>query len=337
MIKNIFTLTLNDLAISLKNKTIFLIVFIPLFVFFTLKLVDTKNTEFHPVKLGLIEKENYSPVVLKSIQSAPDLFKIAYVENAELGKSKVKDKSLDALLLTSEALIVLKKESITSLTTIESFQALQKSIEGKNHNWITQVIPLQEESMQKQSFPTWILMLVLLVGFIIMPSQVAEEKEKKLLLSLLQTPMREIEWLLAKIALSMILISSAIFLLHLLGGFSIGLNFSYIIFILIGSFCFSSYGILLGFLCRNQASAKILGVVFYLPHLLPSALSDYSKKLEVVAPILPSYQFYESIKAILFDHTPIYGLIFESIYLLAVGLITFFFSYQLIKKRWLMA
>ena len=96
-------------------------------------------------------------------------------------------------------LVVLKKESFQTLSIVESFSALQKAAEGKSINWISDIKPLQEGGIQKQTLPTWILMLVLLVSFIIIPAQVAEEKEKKLLLALLQTPMREIEWLIAKL------------------------------------------------------------------------------------------------------------------------------------------
>jgi ABC-2 type transport system permease protein len=179
-------------------------------------------------------------------------------------------------------------------------------------------------------------MLVLLVSFIILPAQVAEEKEKKLLLALLQTPMREIEWLIAKVLLGMILIHAAVIALHVLGKFNPGNVVSYVAFIGIGSFCFSSLGICLGFLCRNQASARTLGVIFYLPLLLPSALSDFSHKLTVVAPLLPSYQFYEPIKSILLDKNRISNLSLEWLYLLVFGIITFFFAYLLMKKRWLM-
>lgn len=336
MISNIITLTLNDLAIAFKNKTIYLVFFIPLFVFLTLKLVDSKTEHFQKINIGLVEKEVYAPVVLQAIKSAKNVFSINYVASEEEGKKKVKEKKLDGLLLRSEVLIVLQKESVITLSILESFQALQKAAEGRNINWISGVLPLKEEGIQKQSLPTWILMLVLLVSFIIMPAQVAEEKEKKLLLALLQTPMREIEWLIAKLFLSMILIFVAVLLLHLLGKFNFGVNLSYLAFLIVGSFCFSSYGILLGFLCRNQASARTLGVVFYLPHLLPSALSDFSKKLSIVAPLLPSYQFYESVKSILLDQGRISNLSLEWGYLLLVGLITFFFSYVLIKKRWLM-
>jgi len=169
-----------------------------------------------------------------------------------------------------------------------------------------------------------------------MPAQVAEEKEKKLLLALLQTPMREIEWLAAKVLSGMILILTAVLTLHLIGLFNPGNVMSYAAFIVAGSFCFSSYGIFLGFLCRNQASARTLGVIFYLPHLLPSALSEYSQKLTAAAPFLPSYRLYEPIKFILLNDGRISQLYPDCLYLLGVGMSAFLFSYLLIKKRWLM-
>jgi ABC-2 type transport system permease protein len=342
MIKNIITLTLNDLAIAFKNKTIYLILFIPFFVFFSLKLVDGTDADFKKVNIGLIQKAIYAPVILQAIESADRVFTVSRVADEEEGKRWLKEKKIDGLLLRSEkepnslVLIVLKKESLLTLAIVESLAALQKAAEGKSINWLADIKTLQEGGIQKQTLPTWILMLVLLVSFIIMPAQVAEEKEKKLLLALLQTPMREIEWLIAKLLLGMILILIAVLFLHLLGNFGFGDILSYLAFMVAGSFCFSAYGILLGFLCRNQASARTLGVIFYLPHLLPSALSDFSQKLTVVAPFLPSYQFYEPIKSILLEGGSIANLSPEWSYLLIVGLLTFFCAYLLMKKRWLM-
>src|SRR3989339_528688 len=337
MIRNIITLTLNDLAIALKNKTIYLILFIPFFVFISLKLIDSADTVFKKINIGLIQQETYAPVILQTIKAADKVFTVFPVANEEEGRKWLKEKKIDGLLLRSEkernglVLVVLKKESLLTLSIVESFLALQKAAEGNTVNWISDVKPLQAEEIQKQTLPTWILMLVLLVSFIIMPAQVAEEKEKKLLLALLQTPMREIEWLIAKLFLGMILILIAVLFLHLLGKFDTGNVLSYVAFIGVGSFCFSSYGILLGFLCRSQASARTLGVMFYLPHLLPSALSDFSQKLTAVAPFLPSYQFYGPIKSILLEDGRIANLSLEWIYLLLVGLVTFFFSYRLMK------
>ena len=342
MLKNILTLTSNDLAMAFKNKTIYLVVFIPFFVFFSLKLVDGVTTNSKKITIGLIQAEAYAPIIVHAIASSEKVFSLSQVSNKEEGIRRLKEKKLDGLLLrsdkdhTSVVLVVLKKDSTLTLLIMESFSALQKVVEGKSIDWISDITPLQKGGIQKQTLPTWILMLILLVSFIIMPAQVAEEKEKKLLLGLLQTPMREIEWLIAKVLLGMILILTAVSFLHLLGAFDPGNLISYVAFLLVGSFCFSSYGIFLGFLCRSQASARTLGVIFYLPHLLPSALSDFSQQLTRVAPFLPSYQLYEPIKSILLDGGDLSILSLELIYLLVVGLATFIFSYLLMKKRWLM-
>ncbi|MGK2904772.1 MAG: ABC transporter permease [Desulfuromonadales bacterium] len=342
MIKNIITLTLNDLAIAYKNKTILLIIFIPFFVFFSLKLVDKAATDVKTINIGVIQSQTYAPVILQSMTAADKVFSVSFVADEDEGRRGLKEKTIDGLLVAAEkggesvVLVVLEKGSLRTLTIVETFSALQQAVEGKNVNWIAEVKPLQEGGIQVQTLPTWILMLVLLVGFIILPAQVAEEKEKKLLLALLQTPMRESEWLLAKVLSGMILILTAVLSLHMLGAFAPGNILSYLAFILAGSFCFSSYGIFLGFLCRNQASARTLGVLFYLPHLLPSALSDFSEKLTAMAPFLPSYQFYQPIKAILLNDSRLTDFPLRWLYLLLVGLLTFFLSYRLMKKRWLM-
>lgn len=342
MMKNILTLVLNDLAIAYKNKTIFLIIFIPVFVFLSLKLIDSSPADFIKIKIGLIQNESYSPRITKNIELSDRLFTVSRVSNEEEGKSWLKEKRLDGLLLPagegkeSLVLVVLERGSVQTLAIIESFSALQNIAEGKSVNWIADIRSLQQGGIQKQTLPTWILMLVLLVGFIIMPAQVAEEKEKKLLLALLQTPMREVEWLIAKALSGMVLILSAVALLHLLGGFGTGHTFSYLAFIVVGSFCFSSYGIFLGFLCRNQASARTLGVLFYLPHLIPSALSDFSQKLTSIATFLPSYQLYNPVRSILLNDGRLSNLPWEWGYLLLVGLVAFVLSYLLMKRRWLM-
>jgi len=341
-IKNILALTLNDLNIAIRNKTIFLILFIPFFVFLSLKLIDKVSGEQKNINIGIIKEEAYAPAMLKSVQSAGALFKVSNVSDRAEGERLLKEKAIDGLLLRSEklpesaVLVVLKKESLQALSIVEGLTALQTVAEGKSAGWVSEITPLQQAGIEKQTLPTWTLMLVLLVSFVIMPAQIAEEKEKRLLLALLQTPMREIEWLCAKLLSGMILILVSVLFLHLLGSFDFGNALSYAAFIGAGSFCFTSYGILLGFLCRNQASARTLGVIFYLPHLLPSALSDFSIKLTAIAPFLPSYQFYEPIKSILLEDGRAYNLALEWVYLVAVGAAAFSLAYLLLKKRWLM-
>ena len=342
MMRNILALTFNDLAVVLKNKTIYLILFIPFFVFLSLKLIDQTDIDVGKIKMGLIQKYHYEPQVIRSIKAAEKIIEVTWLPGKEEGARLLKEKKIDGILVKNEknprsnSLLVLKKESLHTLAIVEVFSAMQKSAEGNHVSWISDIEVLQEGGMQKEILPTWILMLVLLVGFIILPAQVAEEKEKRLLLALLQTPIREVEWLIAKLIMGMVMMIIAILFLHLLGKYGLANLFDYIALIILGSFCFSAYGIFLGFLCRNQASARTLGVVFYLPHLLPSALSDFSQKLNAISPILPSYQFYNPLKSLLLEDGRIANQPFELIYLFFAGSILFYFSYLLMRKRWLM-
>lgn len=342
MIRNIIALFLNDLAIALKNKTIYLILFIPFFVFITLKFTDQANVNVEQIKIGLVQGYTYAPKIINSVNSAEESIIVTWVKNETEGRRLVKEKIIDGVLLKNKndtdslTLLVLKRESFHTLTIVEYFSALQKAADGISDNWIANVETLYPGGIQKQTLPTWILMIVLLIGFIILPAQVAEEKEKNLLLALLQTPIREGQWLIAKVLTGMVLTFIAVLFLHLLGRFGVENLFGYSVLIAAGGFCFSAYGIFLGFLCRSQASARTLGVVFYLPHLLPSALSDYSQQLTVVAPFMPSYQFYEPLKAILLEDGSTANMPFELVYLILVGSFTLFLSYVLMKRRWLM-
>jgi len=342
MIRNLFILVLNDLAIAVKNKTVYLILFIPFFVFISLDFIDRPDVNAETVRVGLIRNYAYAPAILKSVTAAEKIITVTWVQNENDGKQLLKEKIIDGVLLGDKnesgslTLLVLKSESYQTIAIIERFSALQKAVEGGRENWITGIQPLYAGGIQRQTLPTWILMIVLLVGFIILPAQVAEEKEKKLLLALLQTPISEVQWLVAKILTGMFLIIVAVSILHLLGGFGVANLLDYVAFIVVGGFCFSACGIFLGFLCRTQASARTLGVIVYLPHLLPSALSDFSQQLTAVAPLLPSYQFFEPLKSILMEDGKIAAMPFELVYLMLVGSLTFYLSYVLMKKRWLM-
>lgn len=342
MIRNILLLLLNDLAFAFKNKTFYLILFIPLFVFASLNLTDQIDPKAREVNIGLIQGYAYAPEIVRSITAAETLFVVTWVANENEGRNLLKERKLDGIITLNEAapdglvLFVLKKGSLQTNAILQNFSELQKITESTPADWIAEIDSLQQSGPQRETLPTWILMLVLLIGFLILPMQVAEEKEKKLLLALLQTPIHEIQWLIAKLFLGIILVTTAVLVLHLLGQFGPLQLFDYIAFILVGSYCFSAFGIFLGFLCRTQASARTLGVIFFLPHLLPSAMSEVSEKLTAIAPLFPSYQLFHPLQSILLEGGRAGEMLFDWAYLFILGSLLFSLSYLLMKKRWLM-
>jgi ABC-2 type transport system permease protein len=342
--RQIVALTLNDLAVSFKNKTVYLMVFIPLFVFLSLTIVDRPGGQVVASNIGVISGQTYAEGLVPSLQASGALFSVTWLASAADGQKRLLAKSLDGVLVPdgnaakSAVLLVVKKDSIKVLTMMEGLSQLQRAAAARDGgNWISTVAAMEEDKgLPSQTLPIWVLMMVLLVGFLVIPPQVAEEKEKKLLLGLLQTPMRESAWLLAKIMTGMILAMLSISILHAIGHFGFGSVPSYLTFIVAGSFCFSSMGVLMGFLCRTQASARALGVIVYLPHLLPSALGDFSAKMRAVAGFIPSYQFFMPLKAILLDGATAASFGWQLACLVAVGLMCGGGALLLLKKRWLM-
>jgi len=342
MMRNIRLLALNDLAIAFKNKTFLLILLIPLFVFVTLNLVDVTGGEVSKIRIGLLRQDTLTPEITQSINAAEKYLELSLLEDSQEGIRLLNERKIDGIITSSDdaadslTLLVLKKDSSQSIAIVQTFSALQKAAQGAAPDWIVGIESIHQGGIQRETLPTWVLMLVLLIGFIILPAQVAEEKEKKLLLGLLQSPITELQWLLAKLILGMLLILTAVLFLHVLGKFGPVHLFDYIAILLAGSFCFSAFGVFLGFLCRNQASARTLGVIFYLPNLLPSAMADVSEKLGAIAPLLPSYQLYRPLQAILLENASLTDMTFDWVYLIVLGSSMLFFSYLLMKRRWLM-
>jgi len=341
MIRNIFILVMNDLAISFNSKSFFLVIFVPLFIIASVKLTDHPQITAKNINLGLLQNTAYPPAMLKNIADADRAFTV-YRVSLEEGRQKLRDGKLDGVLINNTSspegltLLVLKKESFRTAALMEGFSVLQKTAPGRVSSWFSDIEQLQKGGPQAQMLPAWILMVVLLVSLIIIPSQVAEEKEKNLLAGLLQTPMLETEWLLARLFSGLILINFAVIILHLPEGFSTLKNPGYVLFLEMGSFCFLSFGVLLGFLCRTQASARTIGILFYIPLLVPPALSDFSQKLNKIAAFVPSYQLYNPIKSILLENASLLNFSPEWIFLFLFGTAAFLLSRGLMKRRWLM-
>lgn len=340
MLRNIFILFLNDFAIAYRNKSFYLIFFIPLFIFVSLHLADKSGSNLNYLKFALVQGEDYAPQVMKALQSAPQNIEVKWIASEEEGQILLRENKIDAVLEKNKnhdslSLLVLCKNSAQGMASLQMISTLQKKFENAKPSWVSEVRSLREGNIQKQTLPTWILMVILVVAFIILPAQVAEEKEKRQLLAILQTPIHELEWISAKILMGIGLCLISVLLLQIFAQVAITNWSEYWAFVILGSYCFCAFGIFLGFLCRSQASARILGLVFYLPLMMPAALSDFSSQLSGILPILPTYQFYEPIQKLLFEDRGVSSHIFPWIYLFIFGSTLLGMSYLFLKKRWL--
>ena len=344
MISTVITLLAHDLAVAFKNKTLYLIICMPLFVYATLQLVDSASGGAVRLRVALVRAQPCAPGVVAALQQVPGQFAVRWAATEAEALRLLKARDVDGILSPEGGeparlcLTVIQQTSPETLNLLQRLSALQSAAEGRPPGWVTAVRALQTSSLKGQTLPTWILMMVLLVSFIVLPAQVAEEKEKQLLLGWLQTPVRESAWLMAKLFYGFVLMLTAIVVLQLMSGATpCAHGVSYLVLLCVGGFCFGALGICLGLLCRNQASARTLGVLCYLPLLLPAALSDMSPILRTVAPLAPSYQFYEPLRVLLLEDGGPYLFPRAWCCLALFGLLACVASLRLIRKRWLMA
>jgi ABC-2 type transport system permease protein len=343
VIRTVATLLWHDLAVGFKNKTLVLVLCIPLFVYVTLTLVESSNADNAPANIALLDADAYAPVLTQSLERVPDLFAVRWVSSEAEATRLLKDREVDGVLTnksdnpTGLVLKVVQLGSSATLNIVQRLSALQAAVDGARPSWVASVQPLRTGSMKRQTLPVWILMMVLLVGFIVLPAHVAEEKEKQLLLGWLQTPVREGDWLASKLAYGLVLTLVAVVALLVTATEPFhGHWTSFLSMLVAGGFCFSAFGICLGLLCRTPASARTLGVLCYLPLLVPAALSDMSPQLRSITPWIPSSQLYEPLRAMLLDDSGAGMDPRAWISLVGFGLLACVASLRLVKVRWLM-
>ncbi len=340
MFRHVIMLVAHDLAVAFKNKTLILLICIPLFVYGTLLLVDRSDADPVATRLGFLVTEPIDPAVREHVESAPAAFSVREIADRDEGIRLLKARTVDGLMVPDKedparVVVIALNRGPATLVIAQHMAALQIAVEGERASWLSALYSLQSDALEIQAMPTWILMVVLLVAFFVIPAQLAEEKESQTLLGLLQTPMREGEWLAAKLLYGIILMGTAVLALLALGK-SLYMPWTFWITLLVGYFVFGAMGVALGFLCRNQASARTLGVIVYLPLLLPAALSEQSHSFRLIAPFLPSHAFFGPIQSILLDHDSATAYLTQWLLLVLMGVAACLVAYRLMKARWLM-
>ena len=160
MMRNLLILVVNDLAIAIKNKTVYLIMFIPFFVFISLNFIDRPDVHAGIIRIGLIRNDAIAPAIMQSVTAAEKLIAVTWIQNENDGKQLLKEKKIDGVLLGNKnepgslTLLVLKSESFQTIAIVEKFSALQKAAEGGRESWITRIEPLYVGGIQRQTLPT---------------------------------------------------------------------------------------------------------------------------------------------------------------------------------------
>ena len=341
--RSFLNLLAHDLAMAWKSKTVLLIVGIPLLVYATLATVDPAGARGVPLEVALLRTAVYEPAIRAGLAAAPGQVALRWAASEQEAQAWLHRREVAGVLAPAGdgaaglQLTVLQPAAPETLVLRARLADLQTAAEGGRSEWVTSVRAKETSALARQTLPTWVLMMILLIGFIVLPAQVAEEKEKQLLLGWMQTPVREGGWLAAKLAYALVLVLVAVATLHATSREPVGAaGAGYLALLAAGAFCFGALGVTLGLLCRGAASARALGVLCYLPLLLPAALSDLSPALRRAAVIVPSYQLYQPLRAVLVEDGAPSACFGSCLSLLVTGALAGLVAHQLLRRRWLM-
>ena len=126
--RNVAVLAFNDLAVALKNKTFYLVLFIPLFVFLSLTLLDQTEGGARTIKIAFIRDHAYAQDITHRISAAGKAVGLLWVKNEEEGRRLLKEHQIDGVVLGNEkkgeglSLLVLKKNLSRPLPSFNSFR-----------------------------------------------------------------------------------------------------------------------------------------------------------------------------------------------------------------------
>lgn len=158
---------------------------------------------------------------------------------------------------------------------------------------------LEEAAAGTPLLSVWITVTAVMIGVMIMGGNLAEERDKGTLLALVTTPASLGEILLAKACYGTLLITGMGALMLALHRIAAPRAAAALIALLPGALFFTVLGLLLGFLARNQATARSWGTLLYLPLLIPVFGHDSSPWLHAWAPYFPSYRLLAGLDAAL--------------------------------------
>jgi hypothetical protein len=133
--------------------------------------------------------------------------------------------------------------------------------------------PPQAASADWIALPLWLIQIILTVCLLQSTGQIAEEKERQTLHSLLVSPLTITEYLAAKLIWSVLLGTAAIMATLFLTK-SPARPFPILIFGCLGTLVYSSLAILLGLLAPNALFARTTATVVYLVSSLPLLINN---------------------------------------------------------------
>jgi ABC-2 type transport system permease protein len=340
------TILEKDFLDSIRNRTVFFAILFPILLSILFRVVLSPS-ELPKLKLAVVNDYGSGfPNFLS--RSTLGIIDVSKIEDVEKAKKIVKDGDALAAIILPEGFDKKMENGETPLVdfwvdgnNMVRASVIEMMVNRMLYHYNKKAPPAElvinnvrgmTFSPRTAMLPTWILFTIL-GGFTVVASSIIEERERKTLQAILVTPCRLPDVLIGKGLVSFILTLTGSILILALNGGLVGNFYANIAIIAAGIAFFTFLGIFLGLCLPGQSTANAFGSIVFMAMFLPVILSPVSKKMKMVASLLPSYYIDDGIQQAMFSKVGMMTLLPHFIYLILAGLVLFIASIIVLKKK----
>ncbi|MFW5980545.1 MAG: ABC transporter permease [Halanaerobiaceae bacterium] len=312
-LKMIWAIIEKDLVESLRNKTILIVLLLPLFASLLFAVLSGVEGSRH-FDIGVIEKDGQ---LGDFIEENTGNLKVRSVKKLNSGKKLLKRGEIDSLIVRTGKKDY--KNYINSQRSLKYF-ILKENLESIISKFMKiepelnlQFIPVNTSRAAQALLPTWMTISIAMIGILIISGNLAEEKENKTLDAIRISPISGFNILVGKGIFGVLLSFFTVFIMLIVNwaipDFLTFLGF--IIIVIIASILFSAIGLLIGILVKTQTAARSLGTIIYFPMIFPAFVYDLSDFTHFVAKFFPSYYLYRGLEKIFLLESNLKMIVYE--------------------------
>ncbi len=302
----IIEIVLKDLRESLKNKTILIVIFLPILASLFFSMISDPQIE-KKFNIGIIEGEAGE---LKSyFDRRVENFKVSSYTHLEKGIEDMKAGYIDSLIICEDSnnyrQYLDSRDPLTYYFLKDSVNEILEKYLNIEPELNLEVILLPVSLPAASFLPVWITITITMIGILVISGNFAEEKEKRTLAALLISPINKSDIIIAKMLFGLILSSITVFIMCILNGVNFGnINniFAFTGLTVTASICFTSLGLIIGVFADSQSAARSLGTLLYFPFLFPALIYNLSEFTGKLARFFPAFYLYRGLEKLMYNN-----------------------------------
>ena len=323
--RRIWSFVQKDLYESIKNRSIFIAVILPVVASLLFGFLDNVQT---PKNFTIGVQDEIDSGFTQFMESTALNFKVEVVDDANQGRELVRTGQLDGFVLVKdddEFLVFLDSQRpVRFFALSENITQLVEFYLRVPPRYHLEIVPVGDATVSRSVLPVWITITMSMIGVMVVSGMFAEEKDTKTLEAIGVSPIGSDELLLGKGVFG-VLLSMGTVLIMLLLNRVVGIGFSGWLALgsltLVGAVCFTAIGLLIGVLAGGQSTARSIATMIYFPLLFPTLISDFSPFTRILASFFPTFYLFGGLEAILLHGQGVNGIWLELIALFAFSAI----------------